>query len=271
MNYLQIEFKPVTKTESEMLIAFLSEVGFDSFVEEDKSLKAVIKEETFNKELLEGILQTVPANHKITVMQQQNWNAQWESSFDPLVVKDLVAIRAAFHQPVKHVQHEIIITPKMSFGTGHHATTFMMIEQMSGVDFKNKSVLDFGTGTGILSILAEKMGASAIDAVDNDDWSIENAKENIAANKCSRIKILQADSISAGKTYDIILANISLNVIVDNIQAITFACNKNSRMLLSGFLKQDEAVLLQSLSRSGIVHLNILEKGEWICVYGKMN
>src|SRR6187399_2793810 len=185
MNYLQFEFRISNAVENEILIALLSNAGFESFVEEEKMLKAFIKETEFNESSLTGIQEIIPCTYSSTVITPQNWNAKWESSFEPIIVKDFAAIRAGFHNSIKNVKHEIIITPKMSFGTGHHATTYMMIEQMEGLDLMNKAVVDFGTGTGVLAILAEKMGASTIDAIDNDDWSIENAAENIAANGCT--------------------------------------------------------------------------------------
>ena len=271
MNYIQVEFEIENAASNEILIALLSQSGFESFEERENSLIAFIKEDGFIEDSLGDVLQIVPVNYAITVVPQQNWNAQWESSFEPIVVNDFVAIRAGFHQPIKNVKHEIIITPKMSFGTGHHATTYLMIEQMAALDFKDKSVLDFGTGTAVLSILAEKMGAANIDAIDNDDWSIENAKENIETNNCNRITLEKADSISSTKKYDIILANINLNVILANLPAISSASKKGTKILLSGFLKTDEEVLLEKLSKIKATHSSTLQKGEWICLLCQMN
>ena len=266
MNYLQIEFEIENAVESEILIALLSQTGFESFEEADNSLKAFIKEEGFIEDSLEDILKIVPVNYAITVIPQQNWNAQWESSFEPIVVNDFVAIRAAFHQPMQNVQHEIIITPKMSFGTGHHATTYMMIEKMEGLDFKNKTVLDFGTGTAVLAILAEKIGATAVDAIDHDEWSIKNSIENVAANNCTKISLIKAETITTGKMYDIILANINLHVILNNLSAIKATTKQGSIILLSGFIKADEDIMINVLTANGIrVHITS-QKGEWICI-----
>jgi len=270
MNYLQIEFETLQEGESERLIALLAEAGFESFEETENSLLAFIKEAGFKEDSLEEILKFVPVNYAITVVPQQNWNAQWESSFEPIVVNDFVAIRAAFHQPIKEVKHEIIITPKMSFGTGHHATTYMMIEQMGGLDFAGKMVVDFGTGTAVLAILAEKMGAAKIDAIDYDEWSIENSIENAAANNCSNINLIKAETISTKKTYDIILANINLNVILSSLAAIQAVSKKGSFILLSGFIKADEGVMLKSLAETGIYPLKTVQKGEWICILAQM-
>ncbi len=271
MNYLQIEFETLNKGESEILVALLADVGFESFEEEEKSLKAFIKEEGFEEDSLVSVLQVVPVNYAITIVPQQNWNAQWESSFEPIVVGDFVGLRADFHQPIKNVKHEIIITPKMSFGTGHHATTFMMIEQMQSIDFTNKTVVDFGAGTAVLAILAEKMGASAIDAIDYDEWSIENSIENAAINNCSHINLIKSDTIAGGKVYDIILANINLNVILANLEAIKAVTIKGSLILLSGFMKADEETMLIALSAVGISQIKSLQKGEWICMLAQMD
>ncbi len=271
MNYLRFEFEITNAVENEILIALLTNAGFESFEEGEKILKAFIKEKEFIKESLSEILKIVPVNYITTTIPPQNWNAQWESSFEPVIVNDFAAVRAAFHLPIKNVQHEIIITPKMSFGTGHHATTYLMIEQMALLNFAGKTVLDFGTGTAVLSILAEKMGAAAIDAIDNDEWSIENSIENIAANNCTKIKLHKTDAISSTKVYDIILANINLNVILSNLPAIATVSKKDTLILLSGFLKNDEPAVLAELSKYGAIHLKTLQKGEWICVIIKTN
>jgi ribosomal protein L11 methyltransferase len=185
------------------------------------------------------------------------------------VVNDFVAIRANFHQPIPAVKHQVIITPKMSFGTGHHATTCLVIEEMEKLDLAGKTVLDFGTGTGILAILAEKMGAAFIKAIDNDDWSIDNAIENIAANHCERIVIEKAETIPGDNVFDIILANINLNVIMANLTTISHVCKKDSTIILSGFLHTDETELLSELSKQGFAHLSTSQKGEWIALVVK--
>ena len=189
-----------------------------------------------------------------------------EASFEPIVVNDFVAIKAGFHKLNTNVKHEIIITPKMSFGTGHHATTYMMIEQMEGLDFTNKTVVDFGTGTAVLAILAEKMGASFIDAIDYDEWSIENSIENAAANNCKKINLIKAETIATGKQYDVILTNINLNVITNNIASIKAVSKKGSMVLLSGFIKADEPAMLKMLDEVGIKPLKTLQKLEWVCM-----
>ena len=270
MNYIQVEVNNTDNEKNELLVALLSNAGFESFEETDTTLKAFIKEDEFDQVDLDEIITPLNLNYTSSVIPQQNWNAQWESSFEPIIVGNFVSIRAAFHQPVTNVKHEIIITPKMSFGTGHHATTYMMIEQMEGIDFTNKTVVDFGTGTAVLAILAEKMGASYIDAIDYDEWSIENSVENAAANDCTKIKLIQAETIVTGKLYDAILANINLNVITDNIAAIKAISKKGSIVLLSGFIKADEPFMLKMLAETGIQPLKTLQKLEWICILAEV-
>ena len=275
MNYLQLDFEISDNQSSDMLMALLAQSGFESFEEETGSLKAYIREEDFDEVKLAAIIKIIPAKFTKTVIPQENWNAQWESSFEPILVNDFahsapwVAIRAGFHQPVKNAKHEIIITPKMSFGTGHHATTYLMINQMSHLIFAGKSVLDFGTGTGILSILAEKMEATDIYAIDNDEWSIENTKENITSNDCSKIKVHKGDTIPGGDKYDIILANINLNVIMQSLPAIAVASKTGTLILLSGFLEKDIEELSAALHTCLITINQIEAKDGWVCLLCK--
>ena len=269
MNYLEIKFNTGTSEQNEILIALLADIGFDGFEENENDLKAFIPETKFDKETLDAVTSSNNLSYTLTVIEQQNWNAQWESSFEPVVVNNFAAVRAGFHQPVNNVQHNIIITPKMSFGTGHHATTYLMMEQMSQLIFTDKSVLDFGAGTGVLAILAEKMGASAITAIDNDDWSIENAKENIVTNNSRNILLQKAASIPPNLKYDIILANINLNVILQNMELIAKACKPGTKILLSGFLITDEIQIKASLIDNGITFTSFTHQKGWICVDAK--
>lgn len=270
MNYLQVEFKAIPGSQSEMLVALLSEAGFESFEETENSLFAYILEEGFSENSLQPALRVIPVEYTISVIPPQNWNARWEESFEPVIIHDFAAIRAGFHKPIHAVLHEIIITPKMSFGTGHHATTYMMVEQMKSLDLTGKRLLDFGTGTAVLAILAEKMGASKIDAIDNDAWSIENSLENTAANQCKKINLVNADTIDTGEIYDIILANINLNVILHNLPALKAVSKSGTLLLLSGIMKADQANMVQSLAAGGWQYHKTVEKGDWICILAQM-
>ncbi len=175
MNHIQIIIE-ANDEQQEILIGELEEVEAIGFEQTASNLLAYFEEDNFKSYEVNMLLKEYTFH--FTTLPKQNWNALWESNFEPVIVDDFCAIRADFHEPVKDGHHEIIITPKMSFGTGHHATTFMMIQQMRNISFKNKKVFDFGTGTGILAILAVKLGAALVTAIDNDEWSIKNAEEN---------------------------------------------------------------------------------------------
>ncbi len=263
-KYIQLQFVDTAEGQNDQLVALLADIGYTGFEEIENSLIACIAEEAFNDNELDAVLKIIPASFIKSVIEEENWNAVWESSFEPIVVGDFVAIRADFHQPIQKVKHEIIITPKMSFGTGHHATTYMMIAQMESLSFANKTVVDFGTGTAVLAILAEKMGAIAVDAIDYDEWSIENSIENAAANNCSKINLIKAETIAAAVPYDIILANINLHVIMANLTAIKTVSKKGTVILFSGFMKADETTISIALIEAGITPQKTLQKGDWI-------
>ena len=265
-DFIQVQFQNISGEQSEILVALLSNIGFEGFEENDNLLNAFIAAHEFNKKTLDAIVNSLNLSYSTYVIEQQNWNARWERSFEPVIIGDFAAVRADFHQPVQHVQHEIIITPKMSFGTGHHATTYLMMEQMSHLDFTNKTVLDFGTGTGVLAILAEKMGAKEIIAIDNDDWSIDNAKENLIQNQSKKIIIQKAETITPDSKYDVILANINLNVILEGIAAMGKICNSGASVLLSGFLVTDLMVIKEALAANLLVFNTVTKQKDWICI-----
>lgn len=267
MKYTAVTFSTGnTDEQNEILIALLANIGFEGFEEADNLLQAYIKEEEFNEYELKAIAESMQLAYTLDLVEQQNWNAAWESSFEPVIINDFAAIRAHFHQPVPNVQHEIVITPKMSFGTGHHATTYLMMEQMSRINFKGKSVLDFGTGTAVLAILAEKMGATDIVGIDNDDWSIENAEENLLRNQATHIQIQKAEAVVAEKKYDIILANINLNVITANMTALAESCAAGATVLLSGFLNTDIDSIKASLEANNVTFKLFTRQKDWICI-----
>lgn len=271
MNYLQFDFEILDTEQSEQLIALLSQQGFEGFEELPPIVKAFIAEKDFKEEEFFEVIELFEnlVYQKYTV-ENINWNKQWEEGFQPVLVNDFVGIRATFHPPLEKVLHEIIITPKMSFGTGHHATTFMMIQQMKEIDFKGKTVLDFGTGTGVLAILAAKLGAADVYAIDYDEWSITNTIENIQQNGSSNIRVAQLATLPAGEKFDIILANINLNVILDNLKSIVLSSISNTYVLLSGFLLQDETELKSSITAAGLQYISTLNRGDWILILAKM-
>lgn len=265
-TYLQFAFEIKNDDEKDILVAELSNIGFDGFEETESKLNAFINSAGFD----ENSFNEIVAQHNISflkeIIKEQNWNTLWEENFEPVIIDKVVAIRAHFHQPITTVQYEIIITPKMSFGTGHHATTYMMLEQMHSISFIDTSVLDFGTGTGVLAIYAEKLGAAGITAIDNDEWSINNSNENIQQNNCSKIDLFLADKPATNNTYDVVLANINKNIITDNFKSIVASLNKNATLLLSGLLAEDETDMLKLASIFHLQHIQTYHRDKWICM-----
>jgi ribosomal protein L11 methyltransferase len=270
MQYLQFLFNSASQEQKDILIAILSEESFAGFEEDETGLKAFIPTKDFNEVSFNNIIKVNSLEYTKSIINEINWNEKWERNFDPVIVlypdseKTFAKVRASFHQPDKEVLHEIIVTPKMSFGTGHHATTYLMMEQMSRMQFSNKTVIDFGTGTGVLAILAEKMGATNIIAIDNDDWSINNAKENIEANNCTKIQLQKAETLSGKIKADIILANINLNVIIANLNEIIAACNNYTNIVFCGILVPDKAAILKALVQKNLQVHNIRERNNWL-------
>ena len=251
----------------EILMATLSSMGTDGFEEKEKKLLVYFPENNPEEVDITRFLEEQGYTYTRQVITSQNWNHSWESNFEPVIVEDLVGIRAEFHNPIPEVKHELLITPKMSFGTGHHATTYLMIKAMMELDIINRTVLDFGTGTGVLAILAEKLGALHVLAIDNDEWSISNAAENIEKNACKRIKLEMAEELLSLKdSFDIILANINRQVILDNITSIKRLLKTDSVLLLSGLLKEDREEVKQAFKLQDIKFSNVWERGDWICL-----
>lgn len=261
MNTIQISIQ-ANEAQQEILISQLSDLEADGFEQNDDSLVVYFKEAAFKSYEVNEVLKG--HSYTITTIEEKNWNEVWESNFHPVIVDKFCAIRAEFHEPITNVEREIIITPKMSFGTGHHATTYMMIKQMQGLDFTNKTVFDFGTGTGILSILAEKLGASAVTAIDVDDWSITNTKENISRNGCSKISVTLSSRIPQQQQFDIILANINRNVILDYLPQLKNSLKENSYLLLSGLLNSDKKDIIEACEKENLKLITTNERNNWI-------
>jgi ribosomal protein L11 methyltransferase len=266
MDYIKITFADLQPEQKEILIAQLADAGYEGFEEADNSLDAFINKKSFDKTLLNEISYKYQTPYTSKKIAETNWNKIWESNFEPVVVEDYVAVRADFHKPITNTKFEIIITPKMSFGTGHHATTYMMVELMKEIDFTGRSVLDFGTGTGILAILAEKSGAVEIYAIDNDDWSIENAKENFQKNDCTHIHLKKASDALSEKKFDVILANINKNVILENLDALKRELKNEGTILLSGLLETDGKEILEKAKLLNLRTKKSLIRNNWIAI-----
>ena len=269
MNYIEYDFT-VSPLEmgSEILIAELAEVGFDSFVDTPTGIKAYIPKDSWNEHILQDIyLLSNPEftiSYQITEIEQVNWNEEWEKNFSPIVVEDLCTVRANFH-PVPNTRYDIVITPKMSFGTGHHETTYMMLQQLLPLSLEGTKVLDMGCGTGILAIMAALRGARDITAIDIDPWCVENATENVQQNNCSFITIKEGDvSLIAGEQYNLILANINRNILLSDIPAYTQALLPQGLLLVSGFYEEDLPAIKEKCQEVGLTYLSHIERNRWV-------
>jgi ribosomal protein L11 methyltransferase len=263
-KFIKIEIESASPEDSEILIADLSENNFYAFEQDENLLTSYIKKEDFNEEKLKHLLQNIP--YTSSEIEDRNWNEAWESQLQPIMIDDFVGIRASFHKPIKNMKHEIIITPKMSFGTGHHATTFLMVKQMEKINFRNKEVIDFGTGTGILAILAEKLGASSVLAIDNDEWSTNNSLENIEANNCRRIQVENTDTISNVLSVNIILVNINFNVLSDNVKNFSRLLHVGSLLVTSGFMLKDEQAVVAMFVKNNFKIKEREYKDDWVSI-----
>ncbi|MBX3241617.1 MAG: 50S ribosomal protein L11 methyltransferase [Chitinophagaceae bacterium] len=251
----------------ETVLAQLNEVVEVAGVEElDDHWKIYLAAADFNENICREIFDINGIKYSISNINNRNWNEIWESGFDPVVVNDFVAVRAEFHPPVSGVAHEVVITPKMSFGTGHHATTHMMLEMLRTFSPHDKEVVDFGTGTGLLAILAARLGASKVTAIDYDTWSIDNALENFEKNNTPGIILLQLDHFPEGFTADMVLANINRNVIVDNFPAITRGVANGGILILSGIMDSDISDIQLVAETNGFAKQLQLLKNKWACL-----
>jgi ribosomal protein L11 methyltransferase len=269
-KYISVVFDAPAEQRA-ILSALLLDAGFTGVEEKPDQMIASIEADLFDETAVKAMMSDFAIPYQLLESEEQNWNADWEKSFEPVAVEDFAIIRAGFHAPSSNFKHEIIITPKMSFGTGHHATTYLMIQQMKDIDFTGKSVIDFGTGTGVLAILAEKLGAASVLAIDNDEWSINNCRENIEDNHCQRINARLADTIPEEPVADIILANINLNVILDNLERIKAALANGGLVLFSGLLVSDEDIISKSLTAKGFSLQNVKNRNGWICLLTSQN
>jgi ribosomal protein L11 methyltransferase len=265
MNTIQFSIS-ANEQMQEVLISQLSDLGADGFEQTEDRLLAYFNEVTLKSYEISQLLKD--CEFSMCTIQEQNWNQLWENNFEPVTVDDFCTIRAEFHKKPLVTEHEIIITPKMSFGTGHHATTYLMIRQMKEIDFNNKSVFDFGTGTGILAILGEKLGARKIIAIDTDTWSRENAIENIERNSCRRILVEQTSRIP-GEKFDIILANINRNVLLENMSELKKHLADDGILLMSGLLTTDEKIIVESASGYQFLLTEKRERNNWISLLFK--
>jgi len=269
INYIGYAFTVSPKEPAtEILIAQLGFAGFESFVENEDGVTAYIQEADWNAEILANIQILNSTEFKITfkeeVIEQTNWNSEWEKNFNQIQVDEKVSIRAPFHEN-PNLEFDIVIEPKMSFGTGHHETTHMMVQQLLELDLTGKKVLDMGCGTGILAIFAEMKDAKQIDAIDIDNWCYENSLENVKRNNCVNISVFEGDaSLLIDKKYDVIIANINRNILLSDMNSYMNCLNKKGIILFSGFYKEDIPVMDAEVSKYGLKLDKVIERNNWV-------
>lgn len=268
MNYIELQLH-LSPDYTDILTAELAELGFESFVETDEGLNAYIVDSDFDEQLIQELIEKYAAQtaiaYEVSSLEKRNWNAEWERDYEPIEVAGQVRVRASFHPLDARFRYDIVINPKMSFGTGHHETTAMMLEQQLGLNFAGKTVLDVGSGTGILAILAAKMGANAVLAFDIEEWAVENARENAELNDCAQITVFQGTiaDVKAVEPYDIILANINRNVLLAEIPTYTTLLIQNGYLVVSGFYDNDAPDIQQKAEESGLTLVKQLTKNQW--------
>lgn len=257
---------------SDILIAQLSELGFESFVETENGFNAYIQQSNYSDELVKKLIgeynNEYEINYSVKIIKQQNWNKEWESNFQPININNECYVRAPFHPKSEGFKYDIIIEPKMSFGTGHHHTTQLMIEKIMKLDIKNKPLLDMGCGTGILAIVASMMGADPVEAIDIDDWSCENTIENLERNNINNVDVHKGNvQILAGKAFHTILANINKNVLLNDMPVYLNALINGGNLILSGFFETDVDELCKKAEQLGVKFIGKKMSEQWTMLH----
>jgi len=272
MSYLEIEIQLEKPEFVEIFIAELGLLPFESFEESPNGLKAYILEHSFDKKAVESILEryNLQTSTELVVkkLEDKNWNEVWESNFEPIFVGADILVRAPFHAVEKVYPYTLTIEPKMSFGTGHHATTFLMLQQMLELDFKGKSVLDYGAGTGILAIMAKKLGAETVLAIDVEEWAYNNALENVVLNETPDIQVIRGDHQAfKNQEFEVILANINRNVLLKTMELMKAALKKGGNLLMSGLLVEDEKIIVDTARNHSLKLQSKYEKDNWLLLH----
>lgn len=267
MDYLEFKISCLEEFR-EILIAELAEIGFDSFLETEEGIDAYAPEADFDREKFDALIANYREAAQLTLtegkMPKVNWNEEWEKNYDPIAVDDLVYVRASFHESQPGFQHEIVINPKMSFGTGHHATTFQMLRHQGELDHRGKRVLDVGSGTGILAIMAHLLGAREVEAFDIDDWCVDNGNENFDLNGLqTRMGLGTIRQVHPKGPFEIVLANINKNVLLDEMEIYSGLLAPNGYLLLSGFYTEDIEDLVNSAAPLGLELKKKSSKDNW--------
>lgn len=271
MDYIEVKLT-VSGDFTDIFMAELGEIGYETFTEEDYGLNAYITNDLFSEESLKEVLaryaEMTSVEYSFQTLVKQNWNEEWEKNYQPISVDGIVQVRAGFHQPDPSFKYDIVINPKMSFGTGHHETTSMVLSLQQEINHTNKKVLDVGCGTGILAIMASKLGASQVGAFDIEEWAAENSRENVSLNDCSNIEVRQGTiEDEPADQYDIVLANINRNILIRDIpKYIEFMKPAPSQLVVSGFYQHDIEDIESVAKKCGLAKVNVREKNNWAAI-----
>lgn len=268
MNYIEVQFELIPLLPArEVLYGDLTIADFESFEDTESGVKAYIQESQFDEDKIKAFnvwnIDNLEVKYNVRTIEQKNWNAVWESNFEPIIVNDDCVIRAPFHDSFSK-KNEIIISPQMSFGTGHHETTFLMAQQLFALDLEGKTLLDMGCGTAVLAILAHQLGAVDIVGIDIEDWAYQNALENCALNNTTDIIIEKGDSkLLDGRSFQIILANINKNVLINDMSRFAESLANKGSLLLSGFFDTDVKELIKVAADNGLKYVSHNTKNNW--------
>ena len=273
MKYLEIKLNiEPAEPWKEIYTSLMADAGCDSFMdgEDECELLCYIPEKDYQEEVFQDLLGTpqfpeVKLSYSVAPMEDKDWNAAWEANYEPVMIDDKCYIRAPFHPACPEAEYEIVIEPKMSFGTAHHATTAQMVSYLLETDVRGKAVLDMGAGTGVLAILATMKGANPVTAIDNDEWAYRNGVENAQHNHCDQLKVLLGDaSLLGADHYDVILANINRNILLQDIPQYVKCMNDNALLFLSGFYEEDLPALRYCCSQNGLKYVDHKSKDKWV-------
>jgi len=275
MDYfeLKISLAPNTEVNRDVVSALLAEIGFESFVESESGLDAYVAEKSFSEEAAADVLKNLPlfdvaVQYEVNSIKSRNWNEEWEKNFfQPIIIQNRLIIHSSFHKNIPSLPYDIVIDPKMAFGTGHHSTTAMMVSYILEQNLEGKSLLDMGCGTAVLAILAHKKGAKPVTAIDNDDSAYENSLENIRINGASDIQVQSGDASLLGENrYDFIFANINRNILLNDIPVYAACMKPNASLFMSGFYQEDLAAISEACRKQSLELIDCKEDNHWIAV-----
>ena len=272
VKYLEVQISGVAPEDSDLLTALLSGIGFDSFSEEGAAFRAYIPVESYDENQFRGLMDSLSSGQnlkfEVNPLEEKNWNAEWERNFEPVEIDGKCFIRAPFHEPRPDLPFDIIIEPKMSFGTAHHETTWQMVSEIMKIKMEGRRVLDMGCGTAVLAILASKLGAAEVVAIDHDPWAHENALENIQRNNRSNIRVIQGEQEAIPTDrFHLILANINRNILQDQIPSYAAALEHHGSLLVSGFYEDDLPAIRKCAENEGLNYREHRQKNRWVVAH----